>query len=218
MKGTLQSTRRGTGELKLHEVRLRPFRSLSSVPAPSLAQSGRSISIYWMNENTLKCGNRPRVVLWCAPGDPGGQRWRLDPSPRFLPSNLGLAKLGPSGAVSRGVLRTLLSCCAPLPSWRAAPRHHPFPPRRSDSVGVSREPAPSPERSLSLPPAASSPWPRLGPGLGLCLILILRAAAAVAHQGRRTHGASSTTAGRIREREHPEFRCAGSTLPGAGPG
>lgn len=82
-----------------------------------------------MNENTLKCGNRPRVVLWCAPGDPGGQRWRLDPSPRFLPSNLGLARWGPSGFVSRGVLRTLLSCCAPLPSLASRPAPSPLSPQ-----------------------------------------------------------------------------------------
>lgn len=71
--------------------------------------------------------------------------------------------------------------CAPSPSLRSGPAS--FHPDTLIPVGVSREPALSRERCLPASPrAASSP----------SLRLILRAAAAVAHQGRRTHGASST--------------------------
>lgn len=102
---------------------------------------------------------------------------------------------------------------APSPSRprRSALCH---PPPDSGAVGVSRQPAPSPQRLLrSSPRAASSPRQGLSPGLGLGLVL--GAAAAVAHQRSRAHGASRATAPRRRRPPSaPGIRCAGSASGG----
>lgn len=143
------------------------------------------------------------------------QRQRLDPNSHFLPPNLVRARRGYSGALSRAVLWILLPRTAPFSSLSSSPEPYgPAPELRELSHTL---PIRLPRSS---PTAASSPRLGPGPGLGLGLGLILGATAAVAHQGRRTHGAPlrDSTAGQPAIAPHPEFRCAGSALPGAGPG
>lgn len=73
-------------------------------------------------------------------------------------------------------------------------------PRHSGPVRVQGECARPPERlPHSLPTVAPIPRPGLPPVLGL----ILGTAAAVAHQGRRAHGASSKTTEQVHEQPHP---------------
>lgn len=90
-----------------------------------------------------------------------------------------------------GALRGFVQGCPPDPPFPRCPFSFPCeqPGTLSNHpkarVRSGCQPAPSPENlPRSSPTAASSPRPDPGPGLSL----ILGAAAAVAHQGRRTHG------------------------------
>lgn len=101
-----------------------------------------------------------------------GRRPRLDPNPpRFLPPNLDPARWGHTEALS-----------GPPSPYPPPPTPCPFSFLREQLRTLSNHP--SPERlPRSSPTAAFSPRPNPVPGLGL----IFGAAAAVAHEGRRTH-------------------------------
>ena len=100
-----------------------------------------------------------------------GQRRRLDPNPRFLLPNLGLAGWGHSGALSSG------SSFPPVPLFlpsRAA-RHPPQPPQSSGPVRVPNRTLPRKSSSLltdcSLQsPAGPGPRPQPHPRSRCCCI------------------------------------------------
>lgn len=148
-----------------------------------------------------------------------------DPNPGFWPLNLGLAGKGVGRGAFWGFVQGCLLESPLLPPSPPSPCPFSFPAQllltgvSHPPFGGSREPANPPESRLRFSPrAASSPRPGLIPGLhlGLGLLLILGAAAAVAHQGSRAHGACGDhRAAGSRTHSAPGIPDAGSA-PGGG--